>query len=191
MVDQEQPHPRNETMGIFTSISRRGAVAGGAAMGMVNVLPTRADDAGEAKGLIRIAERKNAAFMSGDMGKWASLTRIAADFTLMQPFGGPTSHGFDRSPERLEQMSRYFRNGSATLEVEHTYTSPTIIVLVTIERQTAEVGGLPLQEWSLRVTEVYRREGTGWELVHRHADPLVHAITLQQAAVLARGNAGG
>lgn len=160
-------------------------------MGMVSVLPTRADDAGEAKRLIRIAERKNAAFMSGDMGEWASLTRIAADFTLMQPFGGPASHGFDKSPERLEQMSRYFRNGSATLEVEQTYTSPTIIVLVTIERQTAEVGGLPRQDWSLRVTEVYRRDGTDWELVHRHADPLVHAISLQQAALLARGNAGG
>ena len=56
-----------------------------------------------------------------------------------------------------------------------------------IEQQHAEVGGLPDQDWSLRVTEIYRRDGSEWELVHRHADPLVHRITLEQAAALARG----
>ena len=56
-----------------------------------------------------------------------------------------------------------------------------------VERQRAEVGGLAAQDWSLRVTEVYRKDGTDWQLVHRHADPLVRRITLQQAAMLARG----
>jgi hypothetical protein len=58
---------------------------------------------------------------------------------------------------------------------------------VMIERQRGEVGGLPAQDWSLRVTEVYRKDGSEWQLVHRHADPLVQHITLQQAAVIARG----
>jgi hypothetical protein len=43
---------------------------------------------------------------------------------------------------------------------------------------------------SLRVTLVYRRDGhcTGgdWRLAHRHADPVVAGITLEQAAALAR-----
>ena len=56
-----------------------------------------------------------------------------------------------------------------------------------IERQHAEVGGLPDQDWSLRVTEIYRKEASVWQLVHRHADPLVQRITLEQAATLARG----
>ena len=61
------------------------------------------------------------------------------------------------------------------------------MVLVMIERQTAEVGGLPEQDWSLRVTEVYRKARSEWQLMHRHADPLVRNVKLEQAAALARG----
>jgi len=57
-----------------------------------------------------------------------------------------------------------------------------------IERQHGEVGGLPAQDWSLRVTLVFRRDESGWRQVHRHADALVHGIDLDQLAVLARGD---
>jgi ketosteroid isomerase-like protein len=137
--------------------------------------------------LIKTAEDKNAAFMRGDMERWARLAHIAPDFTLMQPFGGLASHGFDTSPARLAEMAAYFRNGETSLEVAETYISSDLAVLVMIERQRAEVGGLPMQDWSLRVTEVYRKDGTDWCLVHRHADPLVAKILLEQAAALARG----
>jgi ketosteroid isomerase-like protein len=73
------------------------------------------------------------------------------------------------------------------LEVVQTYASGDMAVLVVIERQRAVVGGLPEQDWSLRVTLVFRREEAGWQLVHRHADPLVHSISLEQAAAIARG----
>ena len=69
-----------------------------------------------------------------------------------------------------------------------TYGSADMIVLVTIERVRGEVGGLPEQDWSLRVTQVYRREGAEWQLVHRHADPLANGISLEQAAALGRGD---
>src|SRR5262245_24365296 len=138
--------------------------------------------------LVKRAEEKNAAFIRGDMERWSELVHIAPDFTLMQPFGGPASHGFDASPKRLAEMSQYFKNGEAALEVSQTYASDGLIVLVMIERQRIEVGGLPAQDWSLRVTEVYRKDGAVWELVHRHADPLVQKLTLQQAAVIARGS---
>lgn len=109
------------------------------------------------------------------------------DFTLMQPFGGPASHGFNASPERLAELSRFFKNGETALEVVQTHASDRLVVLVMLERQHGEVGGLPDQNWSLRVTEVYRKDGSEWQLVHRHADPLLHRISLQQAAILARG----
>ena len=84
-------------------------------------------------------------------------------------------------------FDQIFKNGETSLEVAQTYASDRLVVLVMIERQQAEVGGLPNQTWSLRVTEAYRNDGSEWQLVHRHADPLVHRIALQQAATLARG----
>jgi ketosteroid isomerase-like protein len=63
------------------------------------------------------------------------------------------------------------------------------VVLAIIERGHGEVGGVPAQDWPLRVTLVYRREGAEWRLAHRHADPLVAGISLKHAAALARGEA--
>ena len=58
---------------------------------------------------------------------------------------------------------------------------------VAVERQGGEVGDYPAQDWSLRVTLVFRREGSEWRLAHRHADALVHPISFDQLAELARG----
>jgi ketosteroid isomerase-like protein len=179
-------HEINESReGSSATMTRRAALVGVAAVPL-GVQPGSADDA--AATLIERAAEKNAAFMRGDMQRWSELTPIAADFTLMQPFGGPASHGFDMSPERMAAMARYFRNGKTALELARSYASENMIVLVMIERQQAEVGGLPEQDWSLRVTEVYRRNGAEWQLAHRHADPLVHPVGLEQAAALARGS---
>jgi hypothetical protein len=57
-----------------------------------------------------------------------------------------------------------------------------------VERQAGTVGDLPPQDWSLRLTLVFRRDGTDWRLVHRHADPLVRAVDPGLFAALARGD---
>lgn len=67
------------------------------------------------------------------------------------------------------------------------YASGDLVVLVLIERHHGQVGGLPAQDWDLRVTLVYRREGSQWRLAHRHADPLTHGIAPGLMAELARG----
>jgi ketosteroid isomerase-like protein len=128
------------------------------------------------------------AYIRGDMRTYFTLIRHEDDYVLMSPFGGEPRRGSDTSPETLEALSRYFRGGEAELEVVQTYASGDMVVLVAIERQHGEVGGLPDQDWSLRVTLVFRRDESGWRQVHRHADALVPGITLEQLSALARGD---
>jgi ketosteroid isomerase-like protein len=137
--------------------------------------------------LVQLTREAARAYIRGDMRTYFSLMRHGDDYTLMSPFGGEPERGFDTSPARLEALERFFRGGEAELEVVEVYTSGNLAVLVAIERQHGEVGGLPEQDWSLRVTWVFRRDGSGWRQLHRHADPLVHGITLGQLAALARG----
>jgi ketosteroid isomerase-like protein len=140
----------------------------------------------EVAALIQRTAEAAKAFIRGDMLTYFTLIRHGDDYTLMSPFGGEPTRGFDTSPERLDALERYFQNGEAELEVVQTYTSGDLVVLVVIERQHGEVGGLPDQDWSLRVTLVFRHDGSEWRQVHRHADPLVHGISLEQLATLTR-----
>ena len=139
--------------------------------------------------LIRRSAEANRALMRGDVGRYRALIKHADDFMLMSPFGGTPTRGSDMTGERWEAMGRFFKNGVFEQDVVQVYGSADMVVLALIERQTVEVGGLPAQSWPLRVTLVYRREGTEWHLAHRHADPLVGGVSLHQAAALARGEA--
>lgn len=109
------------------------------------------------------------------------------DYSLMPPYGGDTVHGFHPTEESIAETSRFFASGEATLELQQSYVSGDLAVSVAVERQHGEVGGFPDQDWSLRVTLVFRRACDRWELVHRHADPLVRAIPMEHCAQLARG----
>ena len=104
----------------------------------------------------------------------------------MSPTGGEVA-GADLSERRINEMARFFQSGEGTLEVIQTYASGDLAVLVAVEHQSGVVGEYPAQDWSLRVTLVFRREGSKWQLVHRHADALVHPITFDRLAELARG----
>src|SRR5918998_4483920 len=63
------------------------------------------------------------AYIRGDMRTYFTLIQHGDDYTLMSPFGGEPTRGFDTSPERLEALARYFQNGEAGLDVVQTYTS--------------------------------------------------------------------
>ena len=128
----------------------------------------------------RITEAAQA-LISGDIEGYAARIKHAHDYTLMPPYGGDPVRGFDDSDGALNARAQFFRGGEAKVEVVETYTSGN--VLVVIERQHGTIGDLPEQDWSLRV----RTADSDWELVHRHADALVHAIDHERLGALARG----
>lgn len=136
--------------------------------------------------LVERAARGHAALMRGDLALYRGQLQVSPDFTLMSPFGGPPTHGGTLSADRWDAIARFFHGGrDSTLELVQSYRSQDLVVLAAVERTVAEVGGLPEQPWALRVTLVFRRERGEWQLVHRHADPLVAGISLQESAALA------
>lgn len=141
----------------------------------------------EVSGLVERAAEAASAFIRGDMRRYVELIEHADDYTLLAPFGGAPRYGFDASDEALDATAQFFRGGEVEQQVVATYASGDLVVLVVIERQHGEVGGLPDQDLSLRVTLVFRRDDGVWRQVHRHADPLVHGIDLEHVAALARG----
>lgn len=137
--------------------------------------------------LIQRSETANAALLRGDIDTYLDLITISDDFTLMSPFGGePGRAPYTR--EQWEGIGKFFKNGTLRQELVQAYGTADMVVLAVIEHGYGEVGGMPAQEWPLRVTLVYRRQGTKWLLVHRHADPLAKGVTVEQSASLARGD---
>lgn len=159
------------------------AMAATAALGA----PPETSPADTIKALQETYAEANAALLRGDAKSWSELAPLGEDFVLFSPFGGTPSRYADYTPERIERMGRFFRKGRFTQEVVQTFATDDMIVLATIERANVEVGGLPAQDWGLRVTSVFRREGGQWKLVHRHADPLASEISIAESARLGRG----
>jgi ketosteroid isomerase-like protein len=139
--------------------------------------------------LIQRSADANAALLRGDIDRYRASVMHSDDFTLMSPFGGTPTRGSQMTEGRWGAMRQFFRNGTLEQELVQSYATADMVVLATIERARAEVGGLPVQEWPLRVTLVYRRVGAEWRLAHRHADPLFRGVSVDQAAALARGEA--
>ena len=137
--------------------------------------------------LSRIAQKSAEAYLAGDLDTYARTLPHADDFTLMPPFGGPTRHGFVLDDETREATRSTFRGGHVEVEVDASYVTDSLAVLAVVERQHGLVGDLAEQDWSLRVTLVFRHDGGQWRLVHRHADALVHPIGWDALSKLARG----
>ncbi len=149
-------------------------------------MPFEPASAQEISALVQRAADGNDAFMNGQMDRWYALLPPAPDFSIMTPFGGWSANGFDASPERLAAMARYFTSADTSLDVIAIHATADMVVLAVVERQHGVIGGLPPQDWSLRVTLVFQRNGADWDLVHRHADPLVKAIPIDTLAKLAK-----
>ena len=139
----------------------------------------------ELAGLVRRTEEAAGGRMRGDMNRYLDLVHHAAGFTLLPPTGGPASRHQDRTAEFSGWVSP-FADGEARLEHVEIHAWGDTVVLARIERQHGRVGNQPDQNLSMRVTHVYRRDGSDWELVHRHADPLVAMISPDQLHELMR-----
>ena len=144
-------------------------------------------DVDEIAALIKQTEAADHAWVNGLWdGGYGALLSTADDVSIFGPFGGSASRGAAWA-ERAAIAVKQFRNGRWSLNLVSHHASGDLLVLVMVAEQSADIAGRTEQPWSLRVTQVYRREDGDWKVVHRHADPLVSPRSMDQALQLASG----
>lgn len=138
--------------------------------------------------LVKRASDAHNSLMKGDIEAYRKAIQVTSDFVLMDPFGGKPT-GAPTSEAHWQRIGRFFKAGhNATFQLIKAYRSADLVVLVANEAANVAVGSLAPQDWILRVTLVFRRDQGVWRLAHRHADPLVKGLTLEQASKITLGS---
>ena len=123
----------------------------------------------------RFLERREEAARAFVRGEAAPLSHIVAR-VLPATFFGPQG-GYEQGPDHVHSVYKRdaarFTSGDSSFEILQMAASDGIAYWVGFQRATACLEGSadPIP-FNLRVTEVFRREGDEWKLVHRHADAL-------------------
>jgi ketosteroid isomerase-like protein len=131
-------------------------------------------------------ERANHAWVEGEWDNgYGAFISHADDVSIYGPFGGPLTLGGKEWAARGPHAVKQFSNGTSKLNDLARYQSGDLLVLVTLEDQTADIGGKANHPWTLRTTQVYRRENGEWKIVHRHADPLIRFRPTEETLALA------
>lgn len=122
-------------------------------------------------------EEAQSRFINGDPALWKQHASHRDDVTILGAFGGHGEKGWETVGARYDWASSQYKGGGATMIVEYlsVVISGDLAITVGIERQEgARVGDQqsPARR-ALRATQIFRREGGDWKLLHRHADPLI------------------
>ena len=130
--------------------------------------------------LLERCRRDHHAWINGDGSGYA----LPEDGTILGAVGG-WSGGGPETAERQAAVARQWASGSGEVELLNGGVDGDLAWLALLERATVVLAaGAGERRWDLRVTEVFRRRGEGWERVHRHADPLVDRRAVAEAADL-------
>ncbi len=130
------------------------------------------DDLHDFEQFMKRREDAARAYVRGDA---APLGRIVARVSAATFFGpqGSYEQGPDHVYSIYERDAAHFTSGETSFEILHMAASDGIAYWVGFQRAMVRLdGSAEAILFNLRVTEVFRREGDGWKMVHRHADSL-------------------
>lgn len=114
------------------------------------------------------------AYVSGEAAPLGEIVTYYSPATFFGPQGGYRQGAETVWSKYKSDATIFERCSDSQLEILHMAASDGIAYWVGFQRATAYLHGrseaIP---FNLRVTELFRREGDTWKLIHRHADPLV------------------
>ncbi|SFP54153.1 DUF4440 domain-containing protein [Variovorax sp. 770b2] len=129
------------------------------------------DDLAHFERFMKQREEAAQAYVCGDAAPLGALLARTSDATFFGPGGGHV-HGTGEVATRYTRDAASFGKGSeSSFEIFQMAASDGMAYWVGIQHARVNMEGkrepVPMD---LRITEVFRREGSDWKLVHRHAD---------------------
>jgi ketosteroid isomerase-like protein len=121
---------------------------------------------------VAASDAANLDLLRGDAQPLKELYSHGEDVTVLGGFGG-MEQGWSEVGPRLDWAAAQFTGGAYRRTTLSMVEGSDIAYTVSIEaNRVREAGKSQDSVLDLRVTQIYRREGDRWRLVHRHADPL-------------------
>jgi ketosteroid isomerase-like protein len=124
--------------------------------------------------MLRAVEAAQVELVNGQPGAFKALWSHQDDVTLSGGLGGVIAKGWVEVSERLDWVATQYADGARTHQEVSRYVGQDlgyVVLRETIRFKRPADRRSMVQE--LRVTQVFRREGGQWRIVHRHADSQV------------------
>jgi ketosteroid isomerase-like protein len=120
------------------------------------------------------------AYVRGDAAPLGHIVTREGQATFFSPQGGYVEGAVDVFSTYQRDAKAFEPGGDSRFEILHLAASDGLAYWVGFQRAIAHISGrTEAVPFNLRVTEVFRREGDDWKLIHRHADPLA-AVAKEQ-----------
>lgn len=117
------------------------------------------------------------AYVRGEAAPLGRIVSHASPTTFFGPNGGHKQGADDVWSTYEHDATSFQPGGESRFEILHMAASDGLAYWVGFQRATARFErsseAIPI---NLRVTELFRREGDSWKLIHRHADTLMSPV---------------
>ena len=111
------------------------------------------------------------AYVTGVGSRVDELVPHEGDATFFSPLGDVVTGGHDVAERYLHDSKAFHPEGTTRFEVLHKAQSGDLAFWTGYQVARVHIGSMPdAKDMRTRVTEVFRRIGGRWKLVHRHAD---------------------